>query len=114
MSTDFNPEYERRRLQSIAEQHPDLLGDEFCPRQFTQRVTRKDLGNQMLYRDSRMEGWYVFTFYHLFYIVVERLTDDQTQFGATGFSYDRLSLITMLSDTDLMSQFCLPYQASVI
>ena len=64
MSTDFNPEYERRRLQSIAEQHPDLLGDEFCPRQFTQRVTRKDLGNQMLYRDSRMEGWYVFTFYH--------------------------------------------------
>mgnify|MGYP001792113597 FL=1 len=65
MSTDFNPEYERRRLQSIAEQHPDLLGDEFCPRQFTQRVTRKDLGNQMLYRDSRMEGWYVFTFYHV-------------------------------------------------
>ena len=64
MSTDFNPEYERRRLQSIAEQHPDLLGDEFCPRQFTQRVTRKDLGNQMLYRDSRMEGWYVLTFYH--------------------------------------------------
>ncbi|XP_067932523.1 protein phosphatase 1H-like [Watersipora subatra] len=57
MSTDFTPEYERRRLQSIAERHPDLLGNDFCPTQFTQRVTRKDVGTQMLYRDSMMEGW---------------------------------------------------------
>ena len=59
MSTDFTPEYERRRLQSIAERHPDLLGNDFCPTQFTQRVTRKDVGTQMLYRDSMMEGWSV-------------------------------------------------------
>ena len=59
MSTDFTPEYERRRIQSIAEQHPDLLGNEFCSTQFTQRVTRKDVGTRMLYRDSMMEGWLV-------------------------------------------------------
>lgn len=62
MSSDFTPESERRRIQQIAEQHPDLLGDEFCSKQFVQRVTRKDINTQMLYRDSRMEGWYVILF----------------------------------------------------
>jgi len=57
ISHDFTPETERRRLQKLAEQHPDLLADEFCPLQFAQRVTRKDVGTQMLFRDSGMEGW---------------------------------------------------------
>lgn len=57
MSHDFTPESERRRLQTIAEQSPHLTGEEFCPRQFTHRLSRKDIGSQTLYRDSRMEGW---------------------------------------------------------
>lgn len=57
LSRDFTPERERRRLQQLAEQQPQLLGNEFCSRQFVQRVTSKDLGTEVLYRDSRMEGW---------------------------------------------------------
>jgi len=57
LSEDFTPSSERKRLQQIGEQHPELLGNEFCPRIFCQRVGKKDLGQKVLYQDSQMEGW---------------------------------------------------------
>ena len=57
MSTDFTPILERRRLQHIAEIHPQLLSDEFTHLEFQKRVQRKDLGKKLLYRDGNMVGW---------------------------------------------------------
>lgn len=57
MSSDFTPLTERRRLQAIANQKPELLGDDFTSLEYQKRVQRKDLGKMLLFRDSNMSGW---------------------------------------------------------
>lgn len=57
MSSDFTPLTERRRLQAIAKQKPELLGNDFTSLEYQKRVQRKDLGKMLLFRDSNMSGW---------------------------------------------------------
>lgn len=56
-SNDFTPESERQRIQHLATLQPHLLGNEFTSLQFPSRVTQKDLGKSILYRDHSMKGW---------------------------------------------------------
>uniref|UniRef100_A0A671NUU7 Protein phosphatase 1H n=1 Tax=Sinocyclocheilus anshuiensis TaxID=1608454 RepID=A0A671NUU7_9TELE len=57
MSSSFTPESERQRLQFLAHLQPSLLGNEFTHLEFPRRVTKKELGKRMLYRDFTMNGW---------------------------------------------------------
>lgn len=69
MSSDFTPLTERRRLQAIANQRPELLGDEFTSLEYQKRVQRKDLGKMLLFRDSNMSGW-----------ALKRITEEDLKF----------------------------------
>ena len=40
-----------------ASRQPALCGDEFTHLEFCRRVTRRDLGKRVLYRDAHMTGW---------------------------------------------------------
>lgn len=57
LSRDFTPETERQRVQLIAYQRPQLLGNDFGRLEFQQRVRKKHVGQQLLYRDRHMTGW---------------------------------------------------------
>uniref|UniRef100_A0A8C1VD92 Protein phosphatase, Mg2+/Mn2+ dependent, 1H n=1 Tax=Cyprinus carpio TaxID=7962 RepID=A0A8C1VD92_CYPCA len=57
VSSSFTPESERQRLQFLAHLQPSLLGNEFTHLEFPRRVTKKELGKRMLYRDFTMNGW---------------------------------------------------------
>ncbi|XP_051975548.1 protein phosphatase 1H isoform X1 [Xyrauchen texanus] len=57
MSSSFTPESERQRLQFLAHLQPSLLGNEFTHLEFPRRVTKKEVGKRMLYRDFTMSGW---------------------------------------------------------
>ncbi|UYV79164.1 PPM1J [Cordylochernes scorpioides] len=57
MSCDFTPESERSRVKQLGFLRPELLGDEFTRLEFIRRPTRKDIGKNLLYRDSYMTGW---------------------------------------------------------
>uniref|UniRef100_A0A672LEF9 Protein phosphatase 1H-like n=1 Tax=Sinocyclocheilus grahami TaxID=75366 RepID=A0A672LEF9_SINGR len=57
MSSSFTPESERQRLQFLAHLQPSLLGNDFTHLEFPRRVTKKELGKRMLYRDFTMNGW---------------------------------------------------------
>ncbi|XP_016322796.1 protein phosphatase 1H isoform X2 [Sinocyclocheilus anshuiensis] len=57
MSSSFTPESERQRLQFLAHLQPSLLGNEFTHLEFPRRVTKKEVGKRMLYRDFTMNGW---------------------------------------------------------
>lgn len=57
LSRDFTPETERQRLQLLAYQRPQLLGNEFGRLEFQQRARKKHIGQQLLYRDRHMTGW---------------------------------------------------------
>lgn len=57
LSRDFTPETERQRLQLLAYQRPQLLGNEFGRLEFQQRARKKHVGQRLLYRDRHMTGW---------------------------------------------------------
>ncbi|KAI7811637.1 protein phosphatase 1H isoform X1 [Triplophysa rosa] len=57
MSNSFTPESERQRLQFLAHLQPSLLGNDFTHLEFPRRVTKKEVGKRMLYRDFTMNGW---------------------------------------------------------
>ncbi|KAG1938360.1 protein phosphatase 1H [Pimephales promelas] len=57
MSSSFTPESERQRLQFLAHLQPSLLGNDFTNLEFPRRVTKKEVGKRMLYRDFTMNGW---------------------------------------------------------
>ncbi|ROI37131.1 Protein phosphatase 1H [Anabarilius grahami] len=57
MSSSFTPESERQRIQFLAHLQPSLLGNEFTHLEFPRRVTKKEVGKRMLYRDFTMNGW---------------------------------------------------------
>ena len=62
-----------------AYQWPQLLGNEFGRLEFQQRVRKKHVGQQLLYRDRHMTGWYV----AFIYALLRKLTIFATQ--ATTF-----------------------------
>ncbi|CAI5446981.1 unnamed protein product [Caenorhabditis angaria] len=57
LSRDQNPGSERKRLQELAYQCPELLGNAFSRLEYSRRLTRRDLNSQVLYRDWFMDGW---------------------------------------------------------
>ncbi|KAI6227337.1 PPM-type phosphatase domain-containing protein [Aphelenchoides fujianensis] len=57
LSNDFNPQYDRKRLQYLAFQHSDVVSPAFTRFEYSRFLTRKDLNRQVLYRDWFMEGW---------------------------------------------------------
>ncbi|XP_022671280.1 protein phosphatase 1H-like [Varroa jacobsoni] len=57
MSQDFTPESERHRVKLLAQQRPELLGNDFTYLEFLKRPTRADIGRKLLYRDVHMTGW---------------------------------------------------------
>ncbi|XP_023340110.1 protein phosphatase 1H [Eurytemora carolleeae] len=63
LSFDFTPESDRRRIQEIAFHKPHLLkqaktGEQIFSRlQFSRKLTKDDIGKQVLYRDFYMSGW---------------------------------------------------------
>ncbi|OQR68838.1 protein phosphatase 1H-like [Tropilaelaps mercedesae] len=57
MSQDFTPESERHRVKLLAQQRPELLGNDFTYLEFLKRPTRADIGKKLLYRDVHMTGW---------------------------------------------------------
>ncbi|XP_037067977.1 protein phosphatase 1H-like isoform X1 [Pollicipes pollicipes] len=56
-TTDFTPESERQRVRQLAGQQPALTGGEFTHLDFCRRVSRRDIGKRVLYRDAHMTGW---------------------------------------------------------
>ena len=40
-----------------ASRQPALCGAEFTPLEFCRRLTRRDLGRRVFYRDAHMTGW---------------------------------------------------------
>ncbi|XP_043224176.1 uncharacterized protein LOC122382641 [Amphibalanus amphitrite] len=56
-SHDFTPETERQRVRQLASRQPSLCGGEFTHLEFCRRLTRRDLGQRVLYRDAHMTGW---------------------------------------------------------
>lgn len=61
MSSDHNPESERRRIQSVAMLEPTLLNNVYTRYQFQHRCHKKDIGTKQLFRDYNMEGWHLKT-----------------------------------------------------
>ncbi|XP_065663854.1 protein phosphatase 1H isoform X2 [Hydra vulgaris] len=61
MSSDHNPESERRRIQSVAMLEPTLLKNVYTRYQFQHRCHKKDIGTKQLFRDYNMEGWHLKT-----------------------------------------------------
>ncbi|XP_047141829.1 protein phosphatase 1H isoform X2 [Hydra vulgaris] len=61
MSSDHNPDSERRRIQSVAMLKPSLLGNIYTRYQFQHRCHKKDIGTKQLFRDYNMEGWHLKT-----------------------------------------------------
>ncbi len=63
MSTDFNPANDRQRIQHIAFHRPELLRHPstreklFNRHVLSRRVTRRDIGVSVMYRDYYMTGW---------------------------------------------------------
>ncbi|XP_066997041.1 protein phosphatase 1H isoform X1 [Anabrus simplex] len=57
LSHDFTPETERHRIRRLAALQPQLLGGEFTHLDYSRRLTAKDLGKRVLYRDAYMTGW---------------------------------------------------------
>ncbi|KAI6187560.1 PPM-type phosphatase domain-containing protein [Aphelenchoides besseyi] len=57
LSTDMNPQNDRKRLQYLAYQHRDLISPQFTRYEFSRSLTRKDLKSNVLYRDWWMDGW---------------------------------------------------------
>ncbi|KAI6216980.1 PPM-type phosphatase domain-containing protein [Aphelenchoides fujianensis] len=54
LSNDFNPQYDRKRLQYL---HSDVVSPVFTRLEYSRFLTRKDLNRQVLYRDWFMDGW---------------------------------------------------------
>lgn len=61
LSRDLTPATERKRLQQLAYQSPELLGNSFSRLEYNRRLTKKDLKKKVLYRDWYMDGWAVKT-----------------------------------------------------
>ncbi|VDM56014.1 unnamed protein product [Angiostrongylus costaricensis] len=57
LSSDFTPATERKRLQSLAYQNPELIGNCFSRLEYSRPLTKKDLKTKVLYRDWFMDGW---------------------------------------------------------
>lgn len=71
LSNDFNPIYERKRLQYIvchsfpaiiihlfqAYRKNDVISPHFCRLEFSRFLTSKDLNRKVLFRDWYMDGW---------------------------------------------------------
>ena len=57
MSQDFTPETDRRRLQTLAYLRPQLLGEHYRRIEYQRRLRKKDIGQQVLFRDWHMSGW---------------------------------------------------------
>ncbi|VDP05990.1 unnamed protein product [Soboliphyme baturini] len=61
LSTVFTPLYERKRLQSIAYRHPNLLRKQFSRLIYSRTLTDADLNSKVFYQDWYMDGWAVKT-----------------------------------------------------
>ncbi|VDN38390.1 unnamed protein product, partial [Cylicostephanus goldi] len=57
MSSDFTPATERKRLQTLAYQSPELIGNCFSRLEYSRTLTKKDLKTKVLFRDWFMDGW---------------------------------------------------------
>ena len=57
LSTDFTPETDRKRLQTLAYLQPQLLGKYFGRIEYQRRLRKKDLNQRVLFRDRHMSGW---------------------------------------------------------
>ncbi|CAI4228381.1 unnamed protein product [Auanema sp. JU1783] len=57
LTTDFNPESERKRLQTIAYNNPDFIKNKFSRLEYSRPLFKKDLNSKVLYRDWFMDGW---------------------------------------------------------
>uniref|UniRef100_A0A7E4ZUG5 PPM-type phosphatase domain-containing protein n=1 Tax=Panagrellus redivivus TaxID=6233 RepID=A0A7E4ZUG5_PANRE len=57
LSNDFNPVYERKRLQQIAYKNNDVIAQHFSRLEYSRYLTSKDLNRKVLYRDWYMDGW---------------------------------------------------------
>lgn len=102
LSRDFTPETERQRLQLMAYQRPQLLGNDFGRLEFQQRPRKKHVGQQLLYRDRHMTGWALKT-------VTE---DDARKFpmingeGKKARLLDTIGTTRGFGDHDLKVAFC--------
>ncbi|KAJ1360626.1 hypothetical protein KIN20_019651 [Parelaphostrongylus tenuis] len=57
LSSDFTPATERKRLQTLAYQNPELIGNCFSRLEYSRSLTKKDLKTKVLFRDWFMNGW---------------------------------------------------------
>ncbi|XGW30338.1 hypothetical protein V3C99_009372 [Haemonchus contortus] len=57
LSSDFTPGTERKRLQTLAYQNPELIGNCFSRLEYSRTLSRKDLKTKVLFRDWFMDGW---------------------------------------------------------
>ncbi|ETN74516.1 protein phosphatase 2C [Necator americanus] len=57
LSSDFTPATERKRLQTLAYQNPELIGNCFSRLEYSRALTKKDLKTRVLFRDWFMDGW---------------------------------------------------------
>ncbi|KAL6739393.1 hypothetical protein Aduo_012858 [Ancylostoma duodenale] len=57
LSSDFTPASERKRLQTLAYQNPELIGNCFSRLEYSRSLTKKDLKTKVLFRDWFMDGW---------------------------------------------------------
>ncbi|VDL68849.1 unnamed protein product, partial [Nippostrongylus brasiliensis] len=57
LSSDFTPATERKRLQTLAYQNPELIGSCFSRLEYSRALTKKDLKTKVLFRDWFMDGW---------------------------------------------------------
>ncbi|KHJ97875.1 protein phosphatase 2C [Oesophagostomum dentatum] len=57
LSSDFTPATERKRLQTLAYQNPELIGNCFSRLEYSRALTKKDLKTKVLFRDWFMDGW---------------------------------------------------------
>ncbi|KJH48501.1 protein phosphatase 2C [Dictyocaulus viviparus] len=57
LSSDFTPSTDRKRLQYIAYQNPELIGSRFSRLEYSRILMKKDLKTKVLYRDWFMDGW---------------------------------------------------------
>lgn len=57
LSSDFTPATERKRLQTLAYQNPDLIGNCFSRLEYSRALSKKDLKTKVLFRDWFMDGW---------------------------------------------------------